>query len=325
MSDVLLLDVGHGNCTIVRDEKAVAVIDAPAGSALLDALDALGVTHVDQAVISHADADHIQGILALLTSDRISVGTLYLNPDRDRTTAVWRELIQAISVAARHSGFKTCPSLTAATHALQVGAITMTVVCPSVALALSAAGGAAPGGGVNSANTLSAVIKVERFADVGVLLAGDIDAVGLRDASTSQARLVASALVFPHHGGLPGAAAQSKTFGVQLLQMVNPSQVFVSNGRSKHSNPRPEMVEAILDHGCVMACTQLAKACGEPSSHDHLEAWPAAGRNERHSCAGTVSLKLTETGAVRDAGFEALFRAYVGSRVANPMCIRTKH
>ena len=51
MSDVLLLDVGHGNCTIVYDEGAVAVIDAPTGSALLETLEGLGVTHVDYAIV----------------------------------------------------------------------------------------------------------------------------------------------------------------------------------------------------------------------------------------------------------------------------------
>lgn len=324
MSDVLLLDVGHGNCTIVYDEGAVAVIDAPAGSALLETLDGLGVTHVDYAIVSHADADHIQGILALLTSDEITVGRLLLNPDRDRTSSVWTDLKQAVSIARRTETFRTTPSLTTDTEALSVGGITMTVVAPSEALALAAPRGSAPGGRVTTANTLSAVIKVERYPDLGVLLAGDLDGVGLEDLKTSNMKVKASALVFPHHGGLPGSTPP-KAFGQALLELVQPSHVYVSNGRNKHSNPRAEIVESILDHGCSLTCTQLAQACGEPSSLEHLENWPAAGRDEGHSCGGTISLTLGEDGVARDAGWETSFRFYVETRVPTPMCKRTKH
>lgn len=324
MSDVLLLDVGHGNCTIVQDAGAVAVIDSPTGAALLDTLEELGVSHVDHAVISHADADHIQGILALLTSDRVTVGSLYVNPDRDRKTVAWRDLIRAVSVAARSNVFRPVPSLTTETPPLQVGGVTMTVVSPSAALALSAVGGLAPVAGVNSANTLSAVIKVERYPDVGVLLAGDLDSVALTDIQNSGVRVAASALVFPHHGGLPGGGS-AKTFGSTLLQLVGPTQVYISNGRNNHGNPRSEVVEAVLDHGCGLACTQLAIACGDPVSADHLEPWPAVGRAAKHSCAGTVSLTLTETGPVRATASAEAFRSYVSTRVGAPMCARTKH
>jgi beta-lactamase superfamily II metal-dependent hydrolase len=321
---VLILDVGHGNCTIVRDAGVVAVIDGPMGSALLDTLEELEVSHVDHAVISHADADHIQGILALLTSDRITVGSLYVNPDRDRKTAAWRDLIHAVTVADRSNAFRTVPSLTTDTTPLRVGGLTMTVVSPSAALALSAVGGLASAGGINSANTLSAVIKVERYPNLGVLLAGDLDNVALTDIQTSGVRVVAAALVFPHHGGLPGGGS-AKTFGNALLQLVGPTQVYISNGRNKHGNPRSEVVEAVLDRGCGLACTQLAIACGEPVSADHLEPWPAAGRAAMHSCAGTVSLALTENGPVRAAGPAEAFRTYVATRVSAPLCARTKH
>lgn len=302
----------------------MAVIDSPTGSALLDTLEQLGVYHVHHAVISHADADHIHGILALLTSDRITVGSLYVNADRDRKTAVWRDLIRAVSVAARSNAFQTVPSLTTETPPLQVGGITMTVVSPSAGLALSAVGGRAPAGGVNSANTLSAVIKVERYRDVGVLLAGDLDGVALKDIKISGVRVFAAALVFPHHGGRSGSGS-AKTFGDELFQLVGPRQVYVSNGRNEHGNPQSEIVEAVLDHGCGLACTQLAIACGEPVSTDHLEPWPAAGRAAMHSCAGTVSLTLTETGPMRTVGSAEAFRTFVSTRVSAPMCARIRH
>lgn len=325
MSDVFLLDVGHGNSAIVHSGGAVAVIDSPAGSTLLDTLDELGVTHVEFALISHADADHIQGILALLTSQRITVGGLYLNPDRDRTTTAWRDLIQAVAVAQRNEIFKTYPSLTAATPgSLQVGDLTLTIASPSAALALSAVSGLAPEGGVNTANTLSAVIKVERTPNTGIILAGDLDGVGLADINASSVNLKASALVYPHHGGLSGSA-KADAFGDALLQLVQPSHVYISNGRNKHGNPRPEVVTTILDRGCGLTCTQLAKSCGEAKAATHLEKWPAAGRESFHSCAGTISLTLGPAGVARDAERESVFRSFIATDVSSPMCVRTKH
>jgi competence protein ComEC len=206
---------------------------------------------------------------------------------------------------------------------LQVGELVLTVASPSAALALSAVKGLAPEGGVNTSNTLSAVIKVERTPDTGIVLAGDLDGVGLADIKASGANLKASALVYPHHGGLSGST-KAEAFGRALLELVSPLKVFVSNGRNKHDNPRPEVVATILDHGCGVACTQLAKPCGEPSSSAHLERWPAAGRDSLHSCAGTISLKLEPTGAVRDSDREGEFRKFI-SALASPMCVRTKH
>jgi beta-lactamase superfamily II metal-dependent hydrolase len=324
MADVLILDVGHGNCTIVHDGGATAVVDAPIGVAVIETLEKLGVTHVDHALISHSDADHLEGVLALLTSDRISVGSLYLNPDSEKTSSAWRNLLAAVRVAKTKGAFKTYPSLTTATAPLALGDLKMTVVSPSEALALSAVGGKSPDDKPNTANTLSAVIKVERTPDIGVLLAGDLDVTGLKDIVASSANLKASALVYPHHGGLPGADKAGE-FTRELLELVGPDKVYVSNGRNKHANPRPEIVEAILDRGCGLACTQLAKACGDPSPASHLEDWPSAGRSAHHCCAGTVSLTLDENGAVRDADKESAFQAFVKDKVATAMCVRTKH
>ncbi|RVD62821.1 hypothetical protein [Mesorhizobium sp. M7A.F.Ca.ET.027.03.2.1] len=325
MSDVLILDVAHGNCAIVQNAGVVAVIDAPVGSAILDTLDQLSIAHVEHALISHSDADHLSGILALLTSSAVTVGNLYLNPDADKDSTAWRDLLAAVRVASRNNAMRTVPSLNVSVPGtLKVGDISLTVVSPSEALALSGVGGRSPDGKPNSANTLSAVIKVERTPDVGVLLSGDLDATGLDDVVASGAKLTASALVYPHHGGLPGSGKPAE-FVQGLLKLVAPAQVYVSNGRNKHANPRAEVVEAILDHGCGLACTQLAKACGDSATATHLEKWPAAGRDAQHSCAGTISLTLGKAGAVRDPAIEAAFREFVTNHVPRAMCARTKH
>jgi competence protein ComEC len=320
LSDVFILDVGHGNCTIVQNGGEAAVIDAPPRSILIDMLEELKIDHVDYALISHADADHLQGIYALLTSERVSVGHLYLNPDADKESKAWRDLLAAIRIAQKNGHFETHTSLTQSEPGeLTVGDIVLRVVSPSPALALSGVGGKSLEGKTTTANTLSAVVKVERTPGNGVLVAGDMDATALADLLETGTDLSASALLYPHHGGLPGSGDVEDFIG-KLLGLVKPQQVYVSNDRNKHNNPRAEVVRAIRKHGCTLACTQLAKACGAAVKNDALEKWPSAGRDRNHCCAGTVSLRLTEAGAMRDRTCSTSFREFVDQRVATPMC-----
>src|SRR3546814_6314692 len=98
MNKVGLLDVGHGNCSIVHYAEMTAVIDCPIGSLLLDTLHDMEITIVSAAFISHADKDHIAGILSLLTSDRVHVQRVYVNPDSQRRTRIWNDFRVAVAV-----------------------------------------------------------------------------------------------------------------------------------------------------------------------------------------------------------------------------------
>ncbi len=54
-----VLDVGHGNATVLIDTAGVVVIDAGKGGIILDFLKRLGIRQVDILLISHADDDHV--------------------------------------------------------------------------------------------------------------------------------------------------------------------------------------------------------------------------------------------------------------------------
>lgn len=45
--ELIVLDVGHGNCAILRDTEAVTVIDCPPGTTLLDTLEQLEISTVN--------------------------------------------------------------------------------------------------------------------------------------------------------------------------------------------------------------------------------------------------------------------------------------
>ena len=68
-----VLDVGHGSCAVLLDSDGVVVIDAGPGSTLLEFLLEQGVSHVHVVLISHADEDHIAGLVALVACDDIQI------------------------------------------------------------------------------------------------------------------------------------------------------------------------------------------------------------------------------------------------------------
>jgi len=72
-----MCDVGQGDATLVRSSGAIALIDAGAEPALLDAcLGSLGIATVDLLVLTHFDLDHAGGASTLVGR----VGTLLVGP-----------------------------------------------------------------------------------------------------------------------------------------------------------------------------------------------------------------------------------------------------
>ncbi|BBC26949.1 MBL fold metallo-hydrolase [Pseudanabaena sp. ABRG5-3] len=64
--DLLILDVGQGNCTLLRNTEGTIVIDCPSGTTLIETIEELKIQEISHLLISHADEDHIGGISTLL-------------------------------------------------------------------------------------------------------------------------------------------------------------------------------------------------------------------------------------------------------------------
>ncbi len=99
---VHFLDVGHGAATLIATPGGRHIlIDAAGGrrlpegkNAVLVFLEKMGIRRLDTVVISHADADHIGGMPALLASP-IRIGEL-LDPGYPHTTRLYQDLLEAV-------------------------------------------------------------------------------------------------------------------------------------------------------------------------------------------------------------------------------------
>ena len=291
-SKIAILDVGHGNCAVVIDRGATSIIDAGLGGTLLDFLHDNKVRRVEYVLISHADTDHIGGLIGLLAADDISVREVYLNPDPVRTSKIWEDLKSVLKEARTKRGTVVKNGLsTTIPGELNTGEILIRLIAPAPEFALSGIGGTLATGARVSAHTLNAVILVIYEGTGIALFPGDLDESGLEELRAERRDMRAKVLVFPHHGGLPGK--DPSAFARLLCELVKPETVVFSIGRGRHQTPRPEVVSAIRSESpsTHIACTQLSDRCAAtlPTSiPSHLSSEVALGRERNQCCAGTL-------------------------------------
>lgn len=300
LPEVLILDVGHGNCSVILADGSVCVVDAPVGPTLLETLRQLGISRVDTIILSHADKDHIAGVGALLTCQGIEIKTLYVNPDATKQgpRSPWHKLRVSIQVARQKGNLTVVANLTSDSVPIAVGTASLEVLSPAPELILGGAGSTAVDGKTQlTSNSISAVIRVVYKGQGMFLLPGDLDGVGLASMIKEGKEAKAKALLFPHHGGLPGNTS-AEEFVLKLYQLVQPDVIIFSNSRGQFSNPRPEIISTIKEaSSATIICTQLSKVClatTDGVNDEHLHDLPAQGRKDKFCCAGSLRFSLDD-------------------------------
>jgi len=328
-AEVLVLDVGHGNATLLRDGAYVVLVDAPLRANLLDALGELGISHIDLILVSHADADHLGGVTSLLTSTEFSVGEVRVNPDATRRSDFFLDFRYGARDAAARNGTKLRIELTTALGStLSFGNIGVEVLHPPPELVVSGSGGRDLEGRPLSGHNLSAVLRIALGHQPVLLLPGDLDNDGLSYLIAQGLDMRALSVVFPHHGGRAGSASP-RDFARRLCEAIGPSIVQFSIGRrARFDNPRPEIVLGVRDAAprAHIACTQLSRQCAANltgHSASYLKRYPAAGRATEECCAGTMVFTAEPTSSIAfDPGGAHL--DFVRTQVPTPLCEGSK-
>jgi competence protein ComEC len=327
LPELIILDVGHGNCAILRDTNGVIIIDCPQGVTLIETLENLSIKEISHILISHADADHIAGIINLLSNETIKINNVHLNPDLSRETEIWRDLLIALKDARLRLGTVVYTELTTRkTGELNVGQVLVEILAPTPELALVGGVGRTVDERRLNPNSTSAVVGLVHDSHRVAILGADIDRVGLDQLLNERSELKADILVFPHHGGRPGGA-DGRTFAQQLCDLVKPNLVIFSIGRGKFENPREEIVEGVVTSvpKAHILCTQLSRNCADSvpdSEPPHLNALPARGRGRTSNscCGGTVSIKIAGNKTTYAAGIAA-HQQFI-NRLSHPLCRR---
>ena len=294
-----VLDVGHGNCTIVSLGERAFLVDSAPGSTVQEALSTMGVKNLEFIVISHADADHIGGVVGLLLDDDITINTVYVNPDSRRSTQIWKDFRVALKIARERSGTRVVSCINQDTESISFSDMNIEVLSPCPIDCLTGPGTRNVNDEALDANGMSVVLKILDGSESIAIIPGDMNENSLNKMIDEGLDIQAKILVFPHHGGL-SHGANVEEFSMTLMNHVKPDLVLFSNGRNRHNNPRKEIIDGIerSQNSCRVACTQLSVECdtdGIALSSEHLDSSvPSKGSMERHCCAGSVSLNIFE-------------------------------
>lgn len=319
-----MLDVGHGNCAVAHDAAHAIIVDTPPTDTLLRTLAQRQIDRVDSVLISHADRDHVAGLPALLASRALAVEAVYLNPDPTKPLSrPQQRLITAALEDALDAG-RTAVHLQLNTlfgSTLSAGEVRVEVLAPRWQQARGGVGGTTTGGRRTMSNTLSAVVRVGAEGGRHVLLAGDLDQIGLDDLRAADVELRAEVLVFPHHGG-GTRGGDPAAFARSLCRAVQPQSVVFSIGRHPYEHPAPVIVAAVQEElpTVHIACTQLSRRCARTAPENlgsHFSPLPREGGLNGPSCAGSLELRLAIGATVPTADEH---RAYVADHVPTPMC-----
>ena len=253
-----------------------------------------GLSKIDTIIVSHVDADHFAGISALLTDKKFHVNRVYVNPD-PRETDLWNDFISVMS-DAKDRGTKFYLELNNENPSrLALGEIQLEILAPSQELSYKTSTGSTPDGRRLNANAMSAVVRIWAGDSPRLLLAGDIDQVGLDSLMEGNSEITADVLVFPHHGG-SHKGADLKSYTKSLIGAVGPQLVIFSIGRGQYKTPRPEIVSTILSNttDVHIACTQLSGHCADqlPEFPSDFHTNTSRGRSKSACCAGTLEISL---------------------------------
>lgn len=219
--ELVFLDVGQGDSTVVRDGSFAMLIDGGGTPhsdfdlgerVVVPALRSLGIVDLDVVVATHADADHIEGLLAVLR--QVRVGELWIGR-RDDAPLMSQLLREAAQRGVRVREVRRGDTV-------QRGSLALTVLWPtgnawstednenSVALRLQTAGG------WKTAFLGDLPASVEPYLGVGRL----------------------NLLKVAHHGS-------RHSTGAALLQETKPTDALISVGRNTFGHPHSEVLERL--------------------------------------------------------------------------------
>lgn len=223
------LDVGHGDCIIIRCDGETMIIDGGTpdkSSKVYSYLQDLGVTHLKYAVATHPDSDHIGGLPAAFQLEKVDV---LLSPVAENETERFRILKEE---AAEYGVPLRIPQ---AGEVLSLGNATLTVLSPTKVY--------------DEDNNMSLVLRLV-YGDTSMLFCGDAEIPVEKDLMSSGVVLESDLIKVSHHGS---KTATSEAF----VQAVQPRYAVISHG-TRGSYPNPEPMAALLKANAYVYTTHAS-------------------------------------------------------------------
>ncbi|WP_226991362.1 ComEC/Rec2 family competence protein [Deinococcus gobiensis] len=220
---VRFLDVGQGDAVLVRspEGKTMLVDGGRSTTRMKELLQTYGVSKVDLMVATHADSDHITG---LITAAQEANPTLFVNNGLAGTTKTWERLVAALR--ADGTTFQK-----ASNQIVNLGSVRVHVLAP-------------PAGMGDDQNDNSVGVRLE-FGRFGALMTGDSETPETRAwlaEDRPEARGPVQVYKSIHHGAANGD-------NQAWLDAVKPETVTISVGPNNYGHPTRAALDLYAKNG----------------------------------------------------------------------------
>lgn len=231
---IAFVNVGQGDATLLRDGNGYDILvdggRKSAGEDLLAYLQDAGVDDLEVVLATHADSDHIGGLITVIESDAIPIENIYYN-GYPGDTLTWQQFTDAITADGLTLVPIQYPQLE------QWGGFEVQVLNPTSGLVDP------------DQNGVSVVLKIV-YAQLTVLLPADIDSSVEQLLPSRTPSLQAEVLKVAHHGS---ASSTSN----QFLVDVQPDEAIISVGANPYGHPALETVDRLVAIGADTWRTDL--------------------------------------------------------------------
>ncbi len=231
---IAFIDVGQGDATLIRDGNGFDVlIDGGQkfmGEDLLGYIRQHNVDDIEVVLATHADSDHIGGLITVIQATDIPVESVYYNGYAG-DTLVWTEFSEAVA----SEGLSLIPAQFPQTFIW--GGLSVQVLNPLPGM-------------VNPQQNEASIVILISYAQISVLLPADIDAGVEALLPMRTPNLEADVLKVAHHGS---KYSTSQTF----LEQVQPNETIISVGSNPYGHPSPQVLSRLVNYGARIWRTDL--------------------------------------------------------------------
>ena len=217
--EVHFIDVGQGDAVLIRCGEHAMQVDFgnnDKGTLVQNYLEKQGITHLEYAIGTHPDADHIGGMDVILY--KWDVDTVFM-PDVTNNTATYRDVVQVCKN-------KNCKiEVPKPGTEYQLGDASFQIICPIA-------------DGYGDINSYSIGIRLT-YQDTSFVLCGDATIESETEMLCSNEVLSADVLKISHHGS-------NTSTSEEFLKAVNPSYAVISCGKdNSYGHPHQEILDRL--------------------------------------------------------------------------------
>lgn len=219
---VAFLDVGQGDATLIRDGNGFDVLvdggNKGASDYLIKYMKEANVDDLEIVLATHADRDHIGGLIGVIESNEIPVESVYYN-GYPGSTQTWIEFSDAVTAAGLNLYKAKYPDT------YTWGGINVHVLNPIE-------------GWIDPDQNKASVVLRMDYANSSVILPADIDTNIETQLPGRAVTLEADVLKVAHHGS---KNSTSETF----LAAVMPREAIISVGSNAYGHPSIETISRL--------------------------------------------------------------------------------